>query len=33
MLGRNWGAMTPLGVLMGHVVYGAVVALVYGGIA
>lgn len=29
LLGSNWGSMTPLGFLMGHVVYGLVVALVY----
>lgn len=33
MLGRNWGAMTPIGVLTGHAVYGAVAALVYGSVA
>lgn len=29
LLGRNWGAMTPAGLVMGHAVYGIVVALVY----
>ncbi len=29
LMGKNWGAMTPLGVLMGHAVYGVVHALVY----
>jgi hypothetical protein len=28
-LGVNWGAMTPVGLLVGHLVYGLVVALVY----
>lgn len=27
--GSGWGAMTPFGILMGHAVYGLVVALVY----
>lgn len=27
--GRGWGAMTPMGILMGHAVYGIVLALVY----
>ncbi|MDP8927228.1 MAG: hypothetical protein M3O70_01255 [Actinomycetota bacterium] len=26
--GRNWGGMTPLG-MVGHVIYGVVLALVY----
>lgn len=30
MFGANWGAMTPWGILMGHAVYGVVLALVYG---
>lgn len=30
VLGKNWGAMTPVGMLMGHVVYGLLVALIYG---
>jgi hypothetical protein len=29
LFGSNWGAMTPVGLLLGHVVYGVVVALVY----
>lgn len=33
VLGRNWGTMTPAGLVMGHVVYGVVLALVYGWIA
>lgn len=27
--GKNWGGMTPAGIVMGHVIYGVVVALVY----
>lgn len=27
--GANWGAMTPVGLLVGHLVYGLVVALTY----
>lgn len=27
--GANWGGMTPVGLLVGHLVYGLVVALVY----
>lgn len=30
---RNYGPMTPAGLVMGHVVFGLVVALVYGAIA
>ncbi len=30
IFGKEWGAMTPVGLLMGHAVYGVVVALVYG---
>lgn len=30
VMGKNWGAMTPLGVVMGHAVYGLVHALSYG---
>lgn len=30
MFGSHWGAMTPVGLLAGHVVYGTVVALIYG---
>ncbi len=33
VLGKNWGGMTPLGMVMGHVVYGLVLALVYSWIA
>lgn len=29
VMGSRWGGMTPVGLLMGHVVYGLVVALVY----
>lgn len=29
MLGAKWGGMTPVGLVMGHAVYGLVVALVY----
>lgn len=29
LMGKNWGAMTPMGVLMGHAVYGVVIALLY----
>lgn len=29
LFGAGWGGMTPMGLLMGHVVYGLVVALVY----
>lgn len=29
VMGKNWGSMTPMGVLMGHAVYGVVVALLY----
>lgn len=29
LLGSRWGGMTPLGLVMGHAVYGLVVALVY----
>jgi uncharacterized membrane protein YagU involved in acid resistance len=27
--GNNWGGMTPIGVVMGHAVYGLVLAIVY----
>lgn len=27
--GVRWGAMTPVGIIVGHVVYGVVMALVY----
>lgn len=30
VLGKEWGAMTPVGLLMGHAVYGVVLALLYG---
>lgn len=30
VFGSRWGAMTPVGILMGHAVYGLVLALVYG---
>ena len=33
VLGKNWGAMTPAGLVMGHAVYGLVAALVYSWIA
>lgn len=29
VLGSRWGGMTPVGLLMGHVAYGIVAALVY----
>lgn len=29
LLGSRWGGMTPVGLIMGHAVYGVVVALVY----
>lgn len=29
LLGRRWGGMTPVGLVMGHAVFGLVVALVY----
>lgn len=29
-MGIRWGGMTPVGMLMGHMIYGVVVALVYG---
>lgn len=28
--GSNWGAMTPVGLVAGHVVYGLIAALIYG---
>ena len=28
-MGKDWGAMTPGGLVMGHAVYGVVAALVY----
>jgi hypothetical protein len=33
LFARNYGPMTPFGLVMGHVVFGAVVALVYAAIA
>lgn len=33
VLGKNWGGMTPVGFLMGHAVYGLVLALVYSAVA
>jgi hypothetical protein len=33
VLGKNWGTMTPIGFVMGHAVYGLVLALVYDAIA
>jgi hypothetical protein len=33
VLGKDWGEGTPAGVVAGHVVYGMVAALVYGGLA
>ncbi len=32
MMGANWGGMTPVGLVMGHVVYGVVLALLYNAI-
>lgn len=29
LFGSHWGSMTPVGLIVGHVVYGLVVALVY----
>lgn len=29
LMGARWGGMTPMGLVMGHVVFGVVVALVY----
>lgn len=31
--GKDWGGMTPIGLLMGHAVYGIVIAVVYGWLA
>lgn len=31
--GKDWGGMTPAGLVMGHAVYGLVAALVYGAVA
>ncbi|MBW3669185.1 MAG: hypothetical protein KY443_08230 [Actinobacteria bacterium] len=33
VLGKDWGGMTPVGMLMGHAAYGSVLALVYGWVA
>jgi hypothetical protein len=33
VLGRNWGGMTPVGLVGGHAVYGLVLALVYAWLA
>lgn len=33
ILGKNWSAMTPVGFIMGHAVYGLVLALVYRAVA
>lgn len=33
MLGSHWGGIMPVGVLMGHVVHGLVLALVHGSVA
>jgi hypothetical protein len=33
LFARNYGPMTPVGLVAGHVVYGAVLALVYGPLA
>jgi hypothetical protein len=30
LFAKNYGPMTPMGLLIGHVIYGLVVALVYG---
>lgn len=30
---KNYGPMTPVGLLLGHVAFGLVVALVYGGLS
>ena len=32
VLGSRWGGMTPVGMVMGHIVYGVVAALVYSAI-
>jgi uncharacterized membrane protein YagU involved in acid resistance len=29
MFGKNWGGNTPMGIIMGHAIFGLVVALVY----
>ncbi|MEX2549010.1 MAG: hypothetical protein WD638_02185 [Nitriliruptoraceae bacterium] len=33
LFAKNYGPMTPMGLLVGHVIYGLVVALVYGALA
>lgn len=33
LMGKDWGGMTPMGVVVGHVVYGVVLGLVYAVIA
>jgi hypothetical protein len=33
VLGSKWGAMTPMGLVVGHVVYGVVAAVVYSWLA
>jgi hypothetical protein len=33
LFGQRWGAMTPVGLVVGHVIYGVVAALVYGAVA
>lgn len=33
LFGKDWGGMTPAGMVMGHAVYGLVLALVYSAIA
>jgi len=32
LMGANWGGMTPAGLVLGHVVYGGVLALLYNAI-
>ncbi|MDP9021865.1 MAG: hypothetical protein M3N57_04030 [Actinomycetota bacterium] len=33
VFGKNWGGITPAGMLMGHAIYGLILALVYSAIA
>lgn len=33
LFAKNYGPMTPMGLVVGHVIYGLVVALVYGALA
>lgn len=33
VFGVNWGGTTPMGIVVGHIVYGIVAALVYGALA